>query len=440
MTKKSLSLCCIALLAVVVCAFLIISGLMRSSQVDEHVVIEFWTHEDANRAALEDRYAAEFMELHPNVEIRITRQSSTKLIELVQTAFAAGEGPTIFNLSVNDEYPYIVNGRVAPIDYEAAGFRDRADVEEAYLDGMISPVIYGGEVYGLPLELTNWCIFINKKVFRDAGLDPETDYPRTWEDVVRISEQIVKRDGNILTRRGFDFRYPYFLESMVPMVEQLGGKLISDDGREAIVGEEAWVKWLTFMQEWGPNGLNLGSPTYRNARSLFNNDNGDIAMALTGLYQEARIKYDNPAFYESGEWMVVPFPVFEDALCDTACCYYGHYYMVNADADEATRRASWEFISYMLSHGEEYLEQVAIIQPTKALFESETFKSMPYADVFRSDFERGHIVYYGAASGELRSLIRSAVGSVMLQGESPRNAYLRLKSAAQEVIDEGRLK
>ena len=86
MTKKSLSLCCIALLAVVVCAFLIISGLMRSSQVDEHVVIEFWTHEDANRAALEDRYAAEFMELHPNVEIRITRQSSTKLIELVQTA------------------------------------------------------------------------------------------------------------------------------------------------------------------------------------------------------------------------------------------------------------------------------------------------------------------------------------------------------------------
>ena len=97
---------------------------------------------------------------------------------------------------------------------------------------------------------------------------------------------------------------------------------------------------------------------------------------------------------------------------------------------------------YTLSGYEEkeYLEQVAIIQPTKALFESETFKSMPYADVFRSDFERGHIVYYGAASGELQSLIRSAVGSVMLQGESPRNAYLRLKSAAQEVIDEGRLK
>ncbi len=439
MTRKGISVIYVLLLAVIALVFFTLSLFMNSSSVDDHIVIEFWTHEDTNRAELEDRYAREFMASHPEVEIRITRQSSTKLIELVQTAFAAGEGPTIFNLSVNDEYPYIANGRVAPMDYEAAGFRDRADVEDAYLEGMISPVVYNGEVYGLPLELTNWCIFINKKVFRDAGLDPEKDYPKTWEDVIRISEQIVKRDGNILTRRGFDFRYPYYLESMVPMVEQLGGKLISDDGKEAIVGEEAWVTWLTFMQEWGPNGKNLGSPTYRNARSLFNNDNGDIAMALTGLYQEARIRNDNPEFYESGEWMVVPFPVFENAVNDTASCYYGHYYMVNADADEKTRKTAWEFISYMLSHGEEYLEKVAIIQPTKALFESDTYRNMPYADVFRSDFERGHIVYYGAASGQIQSLLRSAVGSVMLQGESPRNAYLKLKSAAQEVIDEDKL-
>ena len=315
-------------------------------------------------------------------------------------------------------------------------YADAQAIHDAYLDGMIDPVTYDGEVYGLPLELTNWCIFINKKVFRDAGLDPETDYPKTWEDMVELSEKLVIRDGDILVRRGYDFRYPYYLETLVPMVEQLGGQLVSDDGTEAIIGEEAWVKVLTFMQQWGPNGLNLGAPTYTNARSLFNRDNNDIAMATTGLYQEARIKADNPEFYDSGEWMVVPFPVFEDAVNDVAACYYGHYYMVNADADEATRKAAWELIAYMLSHGEEYLTEVQLIQPTKALMESETYKNMPYSEVFLGEFERGHVVYYGAASAEFQAQLRNAVEAVMLQGVTPEQAYLDLKANCQEILDE----
>lgn len=424
-------------LAIVLMLAMLIPAVFASGTKEEQpITIEFWTHEDVNRQALEDRYAAEFMASHPNVQINITRQASTKLIELVQTAFAAGQGPTIFNLSINDEYPFIVNGRVAPMDYAAAGYRNAAEVEAAYLDGMLEPVIYDGEVYGLPLELTNWAIFINKQVFRDAGLDPEKDYPKTWEEMVEVSEKLVIRDGDILVRRGFDFRYPYYLEAMVPMVEQLGGVLLSEDGKEAIVGEEAWVTWLQFMQDWGPNGRNLGSPTYKNARSLFNKNNNDIAMANTGLYQEARILADNPDFYNSGDWMVVPFPVFEDAVKDVAACYYGHYYMVNADADAATQKVAWEFISYMLSHGEEYLKEVNIIQPTHALMESETYRNMPYSEVFSNDFERGHIVYYGANSTEIQSLLRTAVEAVMLQGEDPHSAYIKLKSSVQELIDE----
>jgi multiple sugar transport system substrate-binding protein len=407
-----------------------------SSEKDEQITIEFWTHEDSNRQALEDRYIAEFEETHPNVTVNVTRQSSVKMIELVQTAFAAGEGPTMFNLSINDEYPYMDAGRIAPVNYEAAGYKDAKTLIDSYADGMLDPVTMDGDVYGLPLELTNWCIFINKNVFKEAGLDPEKDYPKTWEEMVEISQKLVVRNGDILERRGFDFRYPYFLESMVPMVEQLGGELFSADGTEAIIGHDAWVEWLTFMQNWGPNGLNLGSPTYKNARKLFNQNNNDIAMAATGLYQEARILADNPDFYNSGEWMVVPFPTFENAVKDVAASYYGHYYMVNADASEATQEATWELIGYMLSHGEEYLENVNLIQPTNALMNSETYHNKPFSEVFSSDFERGHVVYFGASSRELQNLLRTAVESVMLQNTDPEQAYQQLKASAQELIDE----
>lgn len=400
------------------------------------ITLKFWTHEDPNRTRIEEKYILEFEAANPNITIERTTQASTKLIELVQTAFAANAGPDIFNLSIEDEFAYIANGRVAPIDPKVIGYANTKALLDTYMDGILDPVTMDGKIYGLPLELTNWCIFINKNVFKSAGLDPEKDYPKTWEDMVKISQKLVIRQGDILVRRGFDFRYPYYLVAFLPMVEQLGGQLISDDGKTAIVNDAAWLKFLTYMQQWGPSGLNLGSPTYKNARSLFNKNNNDIGMATTGLYQIGRIKSENLAFYDSKEWMVVPFPVFENAVKDVAASFYGHYYMVNAQSSKATQDAAWKFVAFMLSHAEEYLTEVSLIQPTKALMASAAYKNVPYSEVFTKDFERGHIVYYGKSSSEFQTLIRSAVESVMLSGVTPEKALATLKTAAQELLDE----
>lgn len=370
--KKAL----IAMLLVLAIAF----PMFAQGAVEEDnspITLEFWTHEDAARAELEDKWIKEFQEIHPNVTVNVTRQGAEGLRDLVQTAFAANEGPSFFNLPIENEFQYIEAGRVAPCDYKTLGFNDAADLLDHYQDGMIDAVVYDGDVYGLPLELTNWSIYLNKKVFRDAGLDPETDYPKTWEDMVEVSKKIIIRDGDIITRRGFDFRYKYELTYFVPMVEQLGGALTEEEG---CVNRDAWVKALTFMQNWGPQGDNLGSPTLTAPRKLFNKDNNDIAMANTGLYQESRILTDNPTFYNSGEWMVVPYPVFEDAVKDVAGCYYGHFYMVNADKSEREQKMSWELIKYFLlseGHAELYLTNVGLIQPLKTLMNGETYQSMP---------------------------------------------------------------
>ena len=417
--------------------FLFVLFLIMTVNTVNALEITFWTHEDPNRTEIEDRYIVEFEKANPGVTVKRVTNSSTKIQELVLTAFAANQGPDIFNMSIEDEYAYIVNERLAPVDFEAAGYPSLQAIYDAYVPGVLDPVTYKGKLYGLPLELTNWCLYLNKKVFKDVGLDPEKDYPKTWEEMVEVSDKIAIRDGEILNRRGFDFRYPYYLVSMVPMVEQLGGKLISDDGKTAIVNDEAWLKFLKFMQEWGPNGKILGSPTYANARKLFNQDNNDIGMCMTGLYQQGRIRSDNPDFYDSGEWMVVPFPVFEDAVKDVPCAYYGHYYMVNGQKPKENQQMAWKFIAYMLSHGEEYLTKVNIVLPTVKLMESETYKSMPYSKVFADDMAKGHVVYYGESSAEIQSFIREAVESVMLAGTSPEDALKTLKRKTQEVLEEG---
>jgi len=400
--------------------------------------ITYWTHEDNIRMEMENRYIAEFEEANPGVTIKRVTHSATKIQELVLTAFAANQGPDIFNMTIEYEYDYIINERVAPVDHEAAGYPSLQAIYDAYVPGVLDSVTYEGKLYGLPLEITQCCIYINKRVFKDAGLDPEKDYPKTWEEMAEVSDKIAIRDGEILTRRGFDFRYPYYLMNMVPMVEQLGGQLISDDGKTAIVNDEAWIKFLKFMQEWGPDGKNLGSPTYTNARALINKaDNNDIGMCLSGIYQQPRIRAGSPDFYDNGEWMVVPFPVFEDAVKHVPCAYYGGYFMVNAQKPKENQQMAWKFLAYMLSHSEEYLTKNYLTQGTVELMNSEAYKSIPYSDVFAGDMEKSHMVYYEKNSAKIQSHIREAVESVMLSGVSPEDALKTLRRKVQEVLDEG---
>ena len=400
------------------------------------IELTIWTHEDANRSALEKRLIAEFMAANPGVKVNYVTYPSGKIREVVTTAFGANQGPDIFNLELFDEYPFIANGRVAPVDLKMVGAKSLKALEASYVTGMLSPVIVDGKAYGLPLELTNWCLYINKKMFRDAGLDPAKDYPKTWEDVLALSEKLARHDGQIIVRRGFDFRYPYYLTSVVPMVEQLGGELIAKDGKHAILNDEAWLKVLNFFREFGPSGRNLGSPTYTDARKLFDLNKDEMAMSLSGLYQEARMRAANPDFFNSGEWMVVPFPQWKDAKKVVPCNYYGHYYMVNAQSAKIEQQAAWALLSYMLSHGEEYLAKVAVVQPTTALMNSATFKAMPYSSVFAKDLAAGHMVYYGAASSRIDALLKEAFESVMLAGVDPKKALEKLRQGVEAALAE----
>ena len=98
---------------------------------------------------------------------------------------------------------------------------------------------------------------------------------------------------------------------------------------------------------------------------------------------------------------------------------------------------AWELIKYMLltpGHAEEYLTNVGLIQPTKALLESDTYASMPYSDVFRNDFARAHITYYGKGATEIQSAINSAIKQVMLQGADPAAAYDALQKNVMEIL------
>ena len=108
------------------------------------IELTFWTHEDPNRTEIENRYIVEFEQVNPGVKIKRVTSGSGQIQELILTAFAANQGPDIFNMSIEDEYAYIVNERLAPLDFQAAGYSSLQAVYDAYIPGVLDPVTYKG--------------------------------------------------------------------------------------------------------------------------------------------------------------------------------------------------------------------------------------------------------------------------------------------------------
>lgn len=397
---------------------------------DASISIEYWTHEDPARKEIEERLIADFEKENPGISVTRLEYESSELLDIINAAFQAGSGPDLFNLPSEEISGLLYNDKIAEINYEAIGYHSELELRNAYTEDAFDAVTLDGNIHGLPLECTIWCLYVNRALFEKVGLDPYS--VKTWEDLVAAAELLSVRDEGVLIKRGFDFRYPYYLTFFVPMVKQLGGDIFSEDG-EVVVSDEAWENALLFMKEWGPLGRNLGSPTYINARKIFNTE--EIAMCLSGLYQESRMERENTEFFSSEDWLVLPFPIFENAVSDESSAVYFHYFMVNAASDETTRNAAWKLAGYFASHAEDYLDEIGLVMPLKRIFSSEMLSEKPFADIFLSDMERSHQAYYGPHAAEIQQLIGDAIESVMLLGTPPEKAVQALRFSIEALSE-----
>jgi multiple sugar transport system substrate-binding protein len=92
---------------------------------------------------------------------------------------------------------------LAPVDPTAFGFKDQAEMEKAYVPGSLDPFKGpDGKVYGIPFEYNSWPMVINDRIFKEAGLDPEKDYPKTWEEVGTIGAKLAKVQDGRFERQG----------------------------------------------------------------------------------------------------------------------------------------------------------------------------------------------------------------------------------------------
>lgn len=355
------------------------------------ITLSYWTHADRNREDLEKQLIEEFMAQNPGVTIVYDVTGAGDHRERLLPAFAAGRGPAVCSVPSQWIAPLINNGAVAPLDAETMGFSSQQAVIDAYVPGSLDYVLKDGVLYGVPLEVTNWNLFINNEHFAEAGLNPVNDAPKTWEELLDTSSKLAVRRGDVLERRGFDFRYGEMDVWFEPMIEQAGGVIFSEDYSKTLINSPATLRVLEYFREFGPKGRNLGGPSYVAGHTAFYTDKDSIAMALSGLYQVLRIKRSDMDLYEN--FTIAALPRFEGGR-DVGSRIYMHSYMVNPTLTAEEQKMGWKFISYLAAHGEDYLAASGLVQPRLELTDTRTFKDLKFSQLFIDEMVKGSYSEY----------------------------------------------
>lgn len=172
--------------------------------------------------AITDRFNTEQSAYKLNYQFQGTYEETAQKLT---AALQAGDGPDVCLLSDVWWFKFYLAGALAPLDdMIAAHGLDTAD----YVDSLIGEGFRNGHQYWMPFARSTPLFYYNVDAFKEIGLDAAPD---NWDDFVAIAPQLVKKDGDTITRAAF--AHPsaasYSAWLFQPITWAFGGAYSDDD-------------------------------------------------------------------------------------------------------------------------------------------------------------------------------------------------------------------
>jgi ABC-type glycerol-3-phosphate transport system substrate-binding protein len=325
---------------------------------------------------------------------------------------------------------YIPRGLVQEVDVAALGFDSIEALNAAYIPGAFEGATVDGKIYGLPSEFNVTAFAINTAAFEEVGLDPESP-PKTWDEVGTMGQELVIRDGDTLTRRGFDFLYlheGWYHNQLGTLLLQTGGRYVAPDGTTVTVNQpeavEALQIWYDMIYEYKIADPNVAS---REATVPYQDFlDGKVAMTLMNPWGMGLVTPES-AVYE--KYAIVPLPQYNPEK--PAAPLYAYYWAVNAQTtDELKRDAAFRLVSFLASQPGPWLKNVNFIQPRLGWNELPEAAEFPFYDVWAGEMLKGQFQPVNPEGPEIDSIMQQTIESSVLTGVPPQEA---MDSAATQI-------
>ncbi len=226
--------------------------------------IAFWYGLGGNLGNVVRQTANKFNQSQSKYYIEPVFQASyDDTINKINTALAGGELPNVVQIFDAGTQRMIDSKRIRPVQDLLA-----ADGMSSFMDDLEPAVrsyyTVGGVMYSMPFNSSTAMTYINKKMFREAGLDADKTI-WTYTELLDAAKKLTKKDGDAFKVAGLAFNPSgWFMEQQHAVHEQLMAE--PDNGRKEraqkyVFNGETGVKWLEFLKQMiaDGSGVNYGS-------------------------------------------------------------------------------------------------------------------------------------------------------------------------------------
>jgi multiple sugar transport system substrate-binding protein len=208
------------------------------------IELSFWTFENPQQRPWIHKRVKLFTEQNPNVKIDFQWYTFGDLGKKISVGFATGTAPDGF---VSQDWfmpTWLSKGLLAPLDVARLGYPSVQAYTDDFASAFVKGAVHDGKVYGYPIWYYGFCNYLNTKHFKEVGLDPEKDWPKSWDELGEVAKRLTVKDGGKFTRQGFKFAMHAAQWTMIqfnPILIQAGGQWFDENGK-CTINNEAGVK------------------------------------------------------------------------------------------------------------------------------------------------------------------------------------------------------
>jgi ABC-type glycerol-3-phosphate transport system substrate-binding protein len=258
------------------------------------------------------------------------------------TAMAGGSGPDAYQ---STPFPIMGDWIRQGFALDLTSYWDNFEEKDQFIPSSLDAATVDGKLYGIPQKMYVAGLIWNKKLFKEAGLDPNAA-PKDWAEFAEYAKKLTIPEKQqygyaLLGMEWADWHFEYY-------VWQAGGDLTSVNGdgtvnlrftEEPVVAALEYYRDLKFkhkvLQKDVLQDIGTNNTDFNNGRTAMMLQTSD---GFSGLVKSG---------FDLNDVGFAPLPVGPSG--ESPSQVGGSYWIINPKSSKAKQDAAWKYVTFMSS-------------------------------------------------------------------------------------------
>lgn len=382
---------------------------LASWQWDDPAYKDFW--EGTTKA---------FTEANPGVTFDRFAFPIDQLWDKLNTEVAAGTPPDLIEVTGFNVFQYMDQGVLAPLDKCFAGtdIMDKVKDEKVY-------AIKDGKPYALNLSARTLQLFVNDKLFQEAGVKVPTNFAEFKDAAKKLTVPSKDQYGLVLTNLAHSRLY----EGALVFIAGYGGHY-SKDGKPALNSPEV-IKGVQFFKDLFDAGVMPKGVKDAGAQYAWYNQ-GKAAMSIDGAWYWAVLEGQAPDTLKVTK--IYPIPT------DTQKTTGGINNLIGIAAKSPNYDQACAYLKFIADPkwGKTWVEKSRTIYPIEGSVTPEFLKANPWFEVFNKELPKsvpvappGLEIYYN----DVQKIINDKLVEILYNNKPVEQAMNEAQQAVEKIVN-----